>query len=117
MHSADFSKCIFYVFLVVISVSERQFFPARSEPCERCRIDIIDVLQFVTNKIEGVFANQILIIIFHQDLDDLEVALPSWASDEFQVGIVRLAKLSFKVLNIPHAFKFMCMCAKSKAVD
>ena len=64
MHSADFSKCIFYVFLVVISVSERQFFPARSEPCERCRIDIIDVLQFVTNKIEAVFANQILIIIF-----------------------------------------------------
>ena len=55
-----FSTC----FLVVISVSERQFFPARSEPCERCRIDIIDVLQFVTNKIEGVFANQILIIIF-----------------------------------------------------
>ena len=102
------------VFLVAISVSERQFFPARSEPCERYRIDIIDVLQFVTNKIEAVFANQILIIIFHQDLDDLEVALPSWASDEFQVGIVRLAKLSFKVLNIPHAFKFMCMCAKSK---
>ena len=63
MHSADFSKCIFYVFFV-ISVSERQFFSARSEPCERYRIDIIDVLQFVTNKIEAVFANQILIIIF-----------------------------------------------------
>ena len=92
------------------------FFLARSEPCERYRIDIIDVLPFVTNKIEAVFANQILIIIFHQDLDDLEVALPSWASDEFQVGIVRLAKLSFKVLNITPAFEFMCMCATFKVV-